>query len=138
DGGKTPIVGFEQNSAASQSKWGGAIGDYGDFVPDGTGTGELIQDAFNVTGKSESYPNASPEAAMMQSIGWNPTHPCNVECYNTFATKPKKDAKSYSIVLAGDMRSQINTIETGIDTLVNPFAYVNQVYGGGAGSSSAT
>jgi hypothetical protein len=63
DGGLTPVVSFNQN----------LNGDYGDFFPDGTGPGQLIQNAFNNTGQDEAYTASSPEFAMEESIGWNPS-----------------------------------------------------------------
>jgi len=128
DGGKTKIVGFNQNSSL----------DLGDFAPAGTGPGERIQNAFNNPGQYEAYTNASPEAAMMQALGWDLTTPCKKECYNTFAIRPKRDATSFTIVLAGNVTGQINTSETAYDALVNPFAYVNQAFFGNSGTSSAT
>lgn len=64
DGGVTDIVGFNQNSS----------GDFGDFGPScgkGGGSYELIQNAFNCKGPQEAYTAASPEAAMLQAIGWD-------------------------------------------------------------------
>jgi hypothetical protein len=61
DGGLTPIVGFNQNTG----------GDYADFFPNGTGPGQLIQNAFNSTGQDEAYTSSSPEFAMEESIGWD-------------------------------------------------------------------
>jgi PEP-CTERM motif len=66
DGGVTSIVAFNQNSG----------GDYADFAPScgggsPSGPGQLIQNAFNCTGQDEPYTTASPEATMLQSIGWN-------------------------------------------------------------------
>jgi hypothetical protein len=63
DGGATSIVSFNQNSG----------GDYGDFAPPGTGAGQLIQNAFNNTGQDEDYTASSPEFAMLESIGWDPS-----------------------------------------------------------------
>lgn len=61
DGGKTNIVAFNQNSS----------GDFGDFAPPGTETGQLIQNAFNSTGQDEAYTSQSPEYSMMESIGYD-------------------------------------------------------------------
>ena len=64
DGGVTDIVGFNQNSN----------GDFGDFGPScGTGGGsyELIQNAFNCKGPQEAYTAASPEATMLEALGWD-------------------------------------------------------------------
>ena len=61
--GLTSVVAFNQNSN----------GDYGDFTPDGTGPGQLIQNAFNSTGQDEAYTSSSPEFEMLESIGWNPS-----------------------------------------------------------------
>jgi hypothetical protein len=65
DGGLTKLVPFNQNSG----------GDYADFSPNGAGAGELIQDAFNSTGKYEAYTSSSPEFAMLESIGYNSAVP---------------------------------------------------------------
>lgn len=65
DGGVTELVAFNQNSG----------GDYADFSPSGTGAGQLIQDAFNSTGKDEAYTSASPEFTMLESIGYNSAVP---------------------------------------------------------------
>jgi hypothetical protein len=61
DGGVTKLVAFNQNSG----------GDYADFSPNGTGAGQLIQDAFNSKGKDEAYTFLSPEFAMLESLGYN-------------------------------------------------------------------
>ncbi len=62
NGGTTDLVGLNQNSG----------GDYADFSPSGAGTGQLIQNAFNATGKDEAYTTSSPEYTMLESIGWDP------------------------------------------------------------------
>ena len=67
DGGNTPIVSFNENPN----------GDYGDFYPNGgggspSGSGQLIQNAFNGMGPDEPYTNLSPEFAMEELIGWDP------------------------------------------------------------------
>jgi PEP-CTERM motif len=61
NGGKTKIVAFNQDSS----------GDFGDFAPPGTGTGQLIQNAFNSTGQDEAYTSLSPEYTMMEAIGYD-------------------------------------------------------------------
>ena len=61
NGGATSIVGFNQNSN----------GDYGDFAPNGTGAGQLIQNAFNSTGQDATYSTSSPEFTMQEAIGWD-------------------------------------------------------------------
>jgi hypothetical protein len=61
NGGLTKIVAFNQNSG----------GDFGDFAPNGTGAGQLIQNAFNSTGQDEAYTTSSPEFAMLEAIGWD-------------------------------------------------------------------
>lgn len=61
DGGATSIVDFNQNSG----------GDYGDFSPQGTGAGQLIQNAYNTTGQDEPYTTSSPEFIMEEAIGWD-------------------------------------------------------------------
>jgi hypothetical protein len=61
NGGVTSIVGFNQNSS----------GDYGDFAPNGNGAGQLIQNAFNSTGKDETLTATSPETQMLQALGWD-------------------------------------------------------------------
>ncbi|MDD4913955.1 MAG: NF038122 family metalloprotease [Methylococcales bacterium] len=63
NGGATSIVAFNQNSS----------GDYGDFAPvcNNPGSGQLVQNAFNCTGAYEAYTASSPEATMLQAIGWN-------------------------------------------------------------------
>jgi hypothetical protein len=61
DGGVTELVAFNQNSG----------GDYADFAPNGVGAGQLIQDAFNSTGKDEAYTASSPEFAMLESLGYD-------------------------------------------------------------------
>ena len=72
DGGATEIVGFNNFSQ----------GDYGDFGPNidscaGGGFGGpagLIQDAFNCNNETaEKFTSASPEYAMLESIGYDPT-----------------------------------------------------------------
>jgi hypothetical protein len=61
DGGVTKLVALNQNSG----------GDYADFSPNGTGAGQLIQDAFNSRGKDEVYTASSPEFAMLESLGYD-------------------------------------------------------------------
>ena len=66
DGGTTNIVDFNQNSG----------GDYADFAPNcgsGSGSAQLIQNAFNCVGPDEAYTTSSPEFTMLESIGWDPT-----------------------------------------------------------------
>ena len=57
DGGVTDIVGFNQSSG----------GDFADFA-----TGTNVQSAFSSSGTVATYNAASPETAMMASIGYNP------------------------------------------------------------------
>lgn len=73
DGGATSIVGFNQDS-------GGDFADFGpntNLCPGGTGFGGpkgLIQDAFSCNNEPrEAYTTASPEYAMMLSVGYDPT-----------------------------------------------------------------
>lgn len=64
DGGATSIIGFNQSAG----------GDYADFGPacgQNTAGGQYIQNAFNCTGQDEAYTASTPEAMMLQSIGWN-------------------------------------------------------------------
>lgn len=72
DGGVTAIAGLNQGAAAPAGCPGG---DYGDFAPNGTGPGQLIQSACTSTGSYEAYTTASPEFAMEASIGWDPVAP---------------------------------------------------------------
>jgi hypothetical protein len=65
DGGVTNIVNFNQGP-------GCVGGDFGDFSPDGTGPGQLIQNACNNFGQDEAYTTSSPEYTMMEAIGWDP------------------------------------------------------------------
>jgi len=69
DGGKTSIVALNQDSG----------GDFGDFAPNcgtGSGSGQLIQNAFNCTGAYEPYTTASPEYTMMEAVvGFEATVP---------------------------------------------------------------
>lgn len=64
DGGRTPIVAFNQSPN----------GDFGDFGQNcfATGSNQLIQDAFACKGPMELYTANSPEYTMLESIGWNP------------------------------------------------------------------
>lgn len=63
NGGLTPVVSFNQNSA----------GDLGDFAIGSTGDGgQLIQNAFTSMGPVETYTTSSPEFTMMEAIGWDP------------------------------------------------------------------
>jgi hypothetical protein len=77
DGGKTNIVGFNQNTGIPMANWG----DFGDFGPNidacpGGGFGGpagLIQDAFSCNNEQrENYTTASPEYTMLLSIGYDP------------------------------------------------------------------
>jgi hypothetical protein len=61
NGGVNSLVALNQTSS----------GDYGDFDTS-TGAGQLIQNAFNSTGKDEAYTTTSPEYTMLESIGWDP------------------------------------------------------------------
>jgi hypothetical protein len=66
NGGVTQIVQANQNSS----------GDFADFAPrcgTGSGTLELIQNAFNCTGQYEAYTRSSPEFTLMEAVGWDPT-----------------------------------------------------------------
>jgi hypothetical protein len=66
NGGLTSVVAFNQNTS----------GDMADFYPNcgtGSGTLQLIQNAFNCTGQDEAYTTSSPEFTMEQAIGWDPT-----------------------------------------------------------------
>jgi len=75
DGGATSIAGFNQGAAPPAGCPGG---DYGDFAPNGTGAGQLIQNACNTTGSYEAYTTSSPEFAMEEAIGWDPAAPAPV------------------------------------------------------------
>jgi hypothetical protein len=75
DGGLTSIAGFNQGAAPPAGCPGG---DYGDFVPNGTSAGQLIQNACNTTGSYEAYTTSSPEFVMEEAIGWNPSAPAPV------------------------------------------------------------
>jgi hypothetical protein len=66
DGGVTQIVQANQNSS----------GDFADFAPPcgtGSGTLELVQNAFNCTSQYEAYTRSSSEFTMMEAVGWDPT-----------------------------------------------------------------
>jgi hypothetical protein len=126
DGGNTSIVAFNQNSS----------GDYGDFAPPGTGAGQLVQNAFNAKGQDNVYTSATPEGVMEASVGWNPVAPCGPECINQWASHPSGSATSLVAVLAGNVVGHIDVAATQNNALVNPFAYVNQNFFGGAGSAS--
>ena len=72
DGGVTAIAGLNQGAAPPAGCPGG---DYGDFVPNGMGPGQLIQSACTTTGSYEAYTTTSPEFVMEESIGWDPVAP---------------------------------------------------------------
>ena len=80
DGGKTKIIGFNQNS-------NGDFGDLGPACGSSTGIGQNIQNAFNCMGPMEAYTATSPEFAMMNAIGWNPA--------------PVPEPETYAMMLAG-------------------------------------
>jgi hypothetical protein len=61
DGGVTSIVPFNQDSTR----------DLGDF--EFPGAGPFIQNAGAAPGQLEAYTTSSPEFAMMESLGWNPS-----------------------------------------------------------------
>jgi hypothetical protein len=64
NGGTTSVVSFNQNSS----------GDFGDFTPNcgsASSGGLLIQNAFNCTGTYAAYTSSSPEATMLQALGWS-------------------------------------------------------------------
>ena len=61
DGGKTSIVGFNQNSG----------GDYGDFASS-NGCPDYVQDAYTCPGQIANETVSSPEYQMMEALGWDP------------------------------------------------------------------
>jgi PEP-CTERM motif len=77
DGGVTNIAYFNQNQDGDMADFAGNVADgaanqCGTMLAGGLG-GELIQNAFNCTGRYEPYTADSPEVAMQESIGWDAT-----------------------------------------------------------------
>jgi hypothetical protein len=64
-----------------------------------------------------------------------PVVPCT-DCGNTFNAQPSHPAHSFSFVLKGDVRNQVDTAATATDPTVNAFAYVNRNFFSGGGTSS--
>jgi hypothetical protein len=122
-------------------------------TPDVNGTLELIFPYGSLETSATSIPLCNPVVCGPLSPGFYilvlgdastvtgeailSTQPCNIECYNVFVPL-SKPASSFTIELPGNVASEVNTAATSDDPLINPFAYVNQNFFGGSGSSSAT
>jgi PEP-CTERM motif-containing protein len=78
-----------------------------------------------------------PGFAPALTVSFEPPVRCNPpECVNFFSPLPLTQATSLTEVLAGNVVGNIDVAATQNNPLVNPFAYVNQNFFGGAGTSS--
>jgi hypothetical protein len=59
-------------------------------------------------------------------------------CVNSFNPQPDQPAHSFSYVLKGDVRNQVDTAATASNPVTNAFAYVNKNFFGGSGTSSVS
>lgn len=146
DGGATNLVDFNQgfnNAALGNCLTSNSCGDFADWANtvantgfNGCGSG-LVQDAIACLKQNADIALNSPEGVALRAVGYDPP-PCISECTNTFNPSPSQPAHSFSFVLKGDVRSQVDTVATATDPLVNAFAYVNKNFFGGAGTSTVT
>ena len=97
---------------------------YGTFA----GLGNVNSGGINTTGLIDPFVFTGSDT---------PGPDCTSECVNTFnGQNSGAPAMSFSYVLKGDVRGQIDTAVTANDPLVDAFAYVNQNFFGGRGLST--
>jgi hypothetical protein len=118
DGGKTLLQTFDDKSDSSD--WRDAPGDSSNHsLPAGVAATVTPVDVW-----------------LLEALGWDGAASCNSECWNIFLSLPTTQATSLTAVLAGDVVANIDVAATQNNPLVNPFAYVNENFFGGAGTSS--
>jgi hypothetical protein len=121
------------NLAQFHNKNDGA--DFGDWEsnPLPPGVSPKVQDAFATP--LPANPSLGVELTALDVIGYDP----NPSVHNNhFVEKPTTEATSYTIVLKGYAGGSIDPVATANDPIANAFAYVNQHFFGGSGTTSVT
>lgn len=120
------------NLAQFHNKTDGA--DFGDWEsnPLPSGVSPKVQDAFATP---FSNPSLGIELTALDVIGYDP----NPSVHNNFfLPKPTFAATSFTTVLKGYAGGSIDPVATANDPTANAFAYVNQHFFGGSGTTSVT
>jgi PEP-CTERM motif len=82
--------------------------------------------------------NTSLITGLQTPIGIAVVSTCSVDCDNIFNDRRISTAYSFNLTLKGDVLGQLNLAATATDPFVNPFAYVNNNFFAGSGTSSVT
>jgi len=84
------------------------------------------------------FPSIAVNSSGQVVIGFSGSAAGDPEDLNTFQALTQANARSFTLVLLGDQRSAISLLATANDPLLNAFAYVNQNFFEGDGTTDVT